>query len=298
MPVEDRQSDFRQAVQNDAAIRLHMKSSFGFSNGARFIEGAFFVGSFNIEHGIPAVDQGACLFSMVSLTEGIEVQLAVLVREDVDNLRTRLGQMTAAHGATLNHTILGDLQPYSDRNNNVNFYLYTDGRLYTTSISTLRLVDAELVNVLGSGIQVDNLYYAVFPPTLAAKNHPSMTGFIEDIGSILGRDKIKELFVWPTQPALQESMFHMPRTIDAEEIKRRVRVLGGVYTNDILDRFHIGLNFLEAKHFAILTGLSGTGKTSLVRRYAHAVHGLDSLDIEDPLFSYVPFDRIGQIRLA
>ena len=83
MAVEDRQNDFRRAVQHDAAIRLHMKSSFGFSNGARFIEGAFFVGSFNIEHGVPAVDAAACLFSMVSLTERIEVHLAAL-RKKID----------------------------------------------------------------------------------------------------------------------------------------------------------------------------------------------------------------------
>jgi 5-methylcytosine-specific restriction protein B len=288
MALEDRQNDFRRAVEVELAIPLHHSQSTGFSNGARFIEGAFFVGRPNLDTGIAAGAQGLSLLSVVFITEGIETHVAALVRDGLEDLRRRLDSMIAAHGTQLNHSLLGTIQPYSERNNNVSFYLYKDGSLYTTSRSPVRLVDDELVDLLGLGIRVDHLYYAVYPPTLAAKNHPSLTGFIEDVRSILGSDRVSELFVWPTQPALLESMFHMPATMDAAEITRRVQALGGVYTNDILDSFHVGLNFLEDKHFVILTGLSGTGKTSLVRRYAHAVHGLDSLDVEDPLFFLCP----------
>jgi len=47
-------------------------------------------------------------------------------------------------------------------------------------------------------------------------------------------------------------------------------------------RFHAPLNFLTHKHFVILSGLSGTGKTQLALRYAHAVHGLTDPKITDP----------------
>lgn len=44
----------------------------------------------------------------------------------------------------------------------------------------------------------------------------------------------------------------------------------------------MSLNYLPSKHFVILAGLSGTGKTSLVIRYAQAVHGIKNAAVKDP----------------
>jgi hypothetical protein len=43
-------------------------------------------------------------------------------------------------------------------------------------------------------------------------------------------------------------------------------------------------NFLPRKHFVILSGLSGTGKTQLAIKYARAVHGLGQDVPDDFLF--------------
>lgn len=83
---------------------------------------------------------------------------------------------------------------------------------------------------------------------------------------------------------LTPEMRRMPRTIPFDTLKAAIAALHGHYTDGILRQFHAGLNYLEDKHFVILAGVSGTGKTSLVKRYAYAVHGVDSLESDDPLF--------------
>lgn len=69
-----------------------------------------------------------------------------------------------------------------------------------------------------------------------------------------------------------------PATVAFSELERRVRELGGVYESSLLQRFHVALNHLSRKHFVLLTGISGTGKTRLAKAYAYAVLGFDSLN--------------------
>jgi 5-methylcytosine-specific restriction protein B len=47
------------------------------------------------------------------------------------------------------------------------------------------------------------------------------------------------------------------------------------------------MNFLLHKHFVILAGLSGTGKTLLAIKYARAVHGF-GLNVPDPFLFVCP----------
>jgi MoxR-like ATPase len=78
-------------------------------------------------------------------------------------------------------------------------------------------------------------------------------------------------------------MRRMPQTIPIAEIRSSIAALGGVYPDSLIDRFHAGLNHLPNKHFVILPGVSGTGKTLLARHYARAVHGITAPDGPDPL---------------
>ena len=69
-------------------------------------------------------------------------------------------------------------------------------------------------------------------------------------------------------------MQRMPSTIPVNEIEAAIAQLGGHYPSGEVRRFHAALNFLSHKHFVILSGLSGTGKTQLALKYARAIHGL------------------------
>ena len=49
----------------------------------------------------------------------------------------------------------------------------------------------------------------------------------------------------------------------------------GYFPNDLCQKLHLGLWADERRHFAVLTGLSGAGKTLLARAYAKAITGED-----------------------
>ncbi len=53
-----------------------------------------------------------------------------------------------------------------------------------------------------------------------------------------------------------------------------------VFSPGQLDALHLAWNFHDRKRFAILSGLSGTGKTALLLHYARVVCGLMDLDLE------------------
>jgi len=72
----------------------------------------------------------------------------------------------------------------------------------------------------------------------------------------------------------------MPTSIPLVDLKNAVNALGGF--------FHAGPNFLDHKHFVILFGLSGTGKTQLPLKYARAVHGLMDMLMPDPFLTVYP----------
>lgn len=83
-------------------------------------------------------------------------------------------------------------------------------------------------------------------------------------------------------------MRRMPSAIPVAQLEADVAALGGHYPGGEIRRFHAALNFLEHKHFVILSGLSGTGKTQLALKYARAVHGLTSDKDADPLLFVCP----------
>ena len=46
-----------------------------------------------------------------------------------------------------------------------------------------------------------------------------------------------------------------------------------VFDDDVVEALHLGLWAHEQRHFGVLTGLSGTGKTQLALKYAEALTG-------------------------
>ncbi len=59
------------------------------------------------------------------------------------------------------------------------------------------------------------------------------------------------------------------------------------FSIDIIRDLHLNLTALDDKHFVILNGISGTGKTQLSRLYANAVYGLD-YESENPYLTIIP----------
>lgn len=59
------------------------------------------------------------------------------------------------------------------------------------------------------------------------------------------------------------------------------------FDKEIIRDLHLNLTALDEKHFVILSGISGTGKTQLARLYANAVYGLD-YEADNPYLSIIP----------
>ncbi|REK76100.1 McrB family protein [Paenibacillus paeoniae] len=59
------------------------------------------------------------------------------------------------------------------------------------------------------------------------------------------------------------------------------------FDKDLIRDLHLNMTALDDKHFVILSGISGTGKTQLAKLYANAVYGL-SYDTDNPYLSIIP----------
>ena len=79
-----------------------------------------------------------------------------------------------------------------------------------------------------------------------------------------------------------------PANVDPEEIVKRVKSLGGVFPDSMIHRYHVAMNHQAQKHFVLLTGISGTGKTLLARSYSYAVVGISELKLANDNFMLIP----------
>lgn len=79
-----------------------------------------------------------------------------------------------------------------------------------------------------------------------------------------------------------------PSAAEIEELCGRIRSLGGYFDNELVGRYHVALNHHNRKHFVLLTGISGTGKTLLAKSYAYAVLGVSDLQLPAEHFKLIP----------
>ncbi|WP_291271444.1 hypothetical protein [Geothrix sp.] len=79
-----------------------------------------------------------------------------------------------------------------------------------------------------------------------------------------------------------------PADVDPKEIVKRVKNLGGVFPDTLVHRYHVAMNHQAQKHFVLLTGISGTGKTLLARCYSYAVVGIPDLKLANDNFMLIP----------
>jgi 5-methylcytosine-specific restriction protein B len=195
--------------------------------------------------------------------------MGVQFREHLPELRARLQEL----GAGIQNTVM---------------CLGTDGLCYLETSKTdqpaVGWLDAPPPQNLQPGVPVDRVFFSIYSDDLRSRSRAIFEGFLSTLRSLIGEDRLEDLRLWQTRPAISNEMRRLPGTLSLAQIEGSVRALGGEYGIDLLRSFHSGLNYLSTRHFVILTGVSGTGKTSMARRYAYAVHGLSSLAAENPLF--------------
>jgi hypothetical protein len=302
MNLDERQRQFLDAVQKHFGTSKAVRPNklFGVSNSAKIVEGGIQLGVVNLN--APREDAEAFIFACVMrFPPEDEVYFAVLVRKDKPRFMTRLAEMktlgaaakaageeaAAAEGAEEEAgEESGAAIKYSARNNLVPIYLAGDGRLWLRNAGFWNSLDFDRTP-FGPSAEPDQVVVALYPPTASARRSLLAREFIGWLGSLVGAAKIHELPVWKDAATLEPAMRRMPSTLAVAEIEKAVAALGAHYPNGEVRRFHAALNFLPHKHFVILSGLSGTGKTQLALKYARAVHGLTN-EAADPLLFVCP----------
>ncbi|KSF81958.1 hypothetical protein ABZR71_03725 [Pseudomonas paraeruginosa] len=306
MSLVERQRQFLEAAQKHfgTSKAVRPRELFGVSNSAKIVEGGIQLGVVNLDN--VKEDAEALIFGCVlRFPPEDEVYFAVLVRKDKANFLERLTEMkrlgaaakSAGDDSEFTLEAAGDSDEssetpgatikYSARNNLVPIYLARDGRLWLRNAKFWDSLAFDL-SPFGPSTEPDEIVVALYPPTASARRSLLAREFIGWLGSLVGREKIHELPVWTDAATLSPDMRRMPPTIPIEEIEMAIKALGGHYPNGEVRRFHAALNFLDHKHFVILCGLSGTGKTQLALKYARAIHGLTSNTASDPLLFECP----------
>jgi MoxR-like ATPase len=306
MSLVERQQQFLEAAQKHfgTSKAVRPRELFGVSNSAKIVEGGIQLGVVNLDN-VKEDTEALILGCVLRFPPEDEVYFAVLIRKDKVNFLERLAEMkrlgvaakSAGEDTEFTLEAAGDSEApseppganikYSARNNLVPIYLARDGRLWLRNAKFWDSLAFDL-SPFGPSIEPDEIVVALHPPTASARRSLLAREFIGWLGSLVGREKIHELLVWTDTATLSPDMLRMPPTLPIEEIEKAIKTLGGHYPNGEVRRFHAALNFLDHKHFVILSGLSGTGKTQLALKYARAIHGLTSNITADPLLFECP----------
>lgn len=301
MNLVERQRRFVDAVQEYFGTTRQTRSSklFGVSNSAKIVEGGIQLGVTNLDNVRESTD-GFILSCVMKFPPEDEVYFAVLIRGDRATFVARLADMKSL-GATAKAA--GEAVPaeseeenaepegpsirYSARNNLVPVYIARDGRVYVRNAGFWDSLDFDLSTV-GPGIAVDSIAVTLYPPAASARRSLLAREIVGYLGRLVGQEKVHELRVWEDVSAVSAEMRRLPTSLKIEEIEEAIAALGGFYPGGEVRRLHAALNFLPHKHFVILAGLSGSGKTQLALKYARAVHGVKRATDPDPFLFVCP----------
>jgi hypothetical protein len=265
--------------------------NFGFSNSARVIEAGLFASTSNLEAYSAGMAAGRTapaaqfiFLCVLTFPPQDEVYFAITVTAEADKVNQ--GLLKLFHeGEERNKQLLAGGGKAGKISNNVKFYITDSGNLFFHNhdfMESARPGPGEPPLDPDCLAKVDSILFSIWPPAASARRSLLARDFVGYLGSLIGREKIHELRVWPDSASVSPDMQRLPHTLAVAGIEAAIAAAGGHYPGGEVRRYHAGLNFLPHKHFVILSGLSGTGKTKLALHYARAVHGLTDAKAPDP----------------
>jgi len=282
----DRKRAFVSALKNspDFDDGWRLTENFGQSNKSRIIDGGIVLCNSNLEDLHTDNYQGHIFASVVGLPPEDEFWYAVYIQSDLNTLHNRL-QFMQKEGRQ-------DNPRFSDRNNNAKLYLYSDHGIYLENKQFFKgLSDSDDFSPQQSGpsVAVDRIVYSVYSRSaLGQRTNVAAGSMVDRLSRFVGPESITRIDPWPEDAQTNTTLQRSPGELDLSEISSGIKKLGGYYSTNIVERYHVGLNHIPHKHFVILSGLSGTGKTGLATRYARTVHGIENTDQEDPFLFMCP----------
>ncbi|CAM9288884.1 unnamed protein product [Ectocarpus sp. 12 AP-2014] len=289
MDLQQRRQLFEQEVRSDQLCTLETKYQklFGVSNSAKIIEGGVQLGVVNLESVKDASTEGFVFACFLAFPPEDEVYFAVFVKTDKADLIARLEEMRARGQIETTGSDEQQELKYGTRNNNTAVYLASDGKLYLRNKGFWDSLNFDLSSV-GPGIEVDKINVALYPDEPSVRRSMLAREFVGYLGKFVGRNKVHEIAPWPGQSDVRPEMSRLPHTLVIQDIEQHIEAMGGFYIDNLIRRYHTALNHNPKKHFVVLAGLSGTGKTNLALQYAYAVHGVLNASERDPFLFVCP----------
>jgi len=313
MDTRERQRLYREKVSGASSVtnQTRIADAFGVSNSAKVIEKGLFAFNANFNTMADNLDQ-VVVNCLLRFPPEDEIYFSLFVKSGMPIFLARLEEMRAAGISRPRRRARAEEEgeeesdesepgkaeeeppaaspdglDYTNNNKNVKGYIGLDGQLHLRNKSYWDSMPDDL-STISKPVAIDRVLFGIYPPAASARRSLLARQFVGYLGNLIGREKIHELQVWPDVSAVHPDMRRMPEDIPLAQIEAAVTALGGFYPGGEVRRFHAGLNFLGHKHFVILSGLSGTGKTQLALKYARAVHGLPDMRAPDPFLSVCP----------
>ncbi len=299
MTVKQRFQQFEAAINQLQGInpKAYKARGFGFSNSARLVESGLFAGTSNLEtysRKLNAGDEARLeqfvVLSVLNFPPQDEVHFAIVVSKEAGLLSNGLLKLYT-EGEALNKAAVDAGKKPGKISNNVKFYVTEDGYLFFQNgdffLSLSDDPDGKDIDY-ECAAKIDSVYFSIWPPGPSAHRSLIAREFIGYLGTLVGREKVHEIRAWEEGQTVSPEMQRMPASVPVAEIEKGVSKLGGHYPHGEVRNYHAAMNFLQHKHFSILSGLSGTGKTRLALTYAKAVHGITEPHTEDPFLVVCP----------
>lgn len=279
MTLDEAWEEFTKRV-TAAVPGADMRAAVGASNAAFMMQGGFRLGLYNVDaldyEGLLAANRPLVLLTRLILPGDCVLHLgfgfsgdhlrAVHHRrnEIAQALRAQAQQEQAQEGSRV-----GDRR--EPKPNKVRFFLRSTG-IYMAQEDFASLLDVPAA--AGTPVKAQFAFFA--DVERGSELTPVETEYVRYLGTLLGETPFQLL--GPNGLAAGSAAIS-PAALDFNELYGKVRALGAFYERSLVERYHVSLNHQTRKHFVLLTGISGTGKTLLAKAYAYAILDVSALSL-------------------
>jgi MoxR-like ATPase len=272
----ERETTFKKALRqldNYAHETWKLADAFSTRTAARVLTDGLLVGTYNLNR-IGLNVEHCALSTLLRTLQGDEVFLSFTVGSGLPTARERLAFM-AQKGATQQVTVIldddDDAPPeqqmlYGKSNNYVAVYLADNGHIYLHNNGTFPHEIGDHLSLLDPPIPLDNLYIGVYPPAGTAEPSAGALEAVTRLVGLVGQAKVVHLGPWMAAPSPFRLLPNHP-TPTLDQVVWGFQIAldeSGLRIPSTLSRSFLAS--LATKRFAILTGLSGSGKTQIALR--------------------------------